>query len=157
MNALVQLAAAGLICGMLLTLGNGGQKELLRLGCACLLVVLVFSKVRNVDLTDFGLRAYENNLQNQVDEHLESERETLLRETERGLGYELERQAAVQGIVCSVQVCCEVIENDVVTVDAVIISYRSGVRDVLPALRDSFAMQLGVEPASIVIQEDINP
>ena len=157
MNALVQLAAAGLICGMLLTLGNGGQKELLRLGCACLLVVLVFSKVRDVDLTDFSLRAYENNLQNQVDEHLESERETLLRETERGLGHELERQAAVQGINCSVQVCCEVIENGVVTVEAVTISYRSGVRDVLPALRDSIAMQLGVDPASIVIQEDINP
>ena len=157
MSALVQLAAAGLICGMMLTLCSGSQKELLRLGCACLLVILIFSKVRDVDLMDFGLRAYENSLQGQVDERLALEREALLQETEKGLDRELERQAAAQGITCSIQVCCRANETGIVTVEAVTVSYRSGVREHLSALRDSFAVQLGVDPASIIIQEDIDP
>lgn len=157
MNLLLQLAAAGLICSMMLALGGNGQKELLRLGCACLLVVLLFSKVRDAELTDFGLRAYENSVQDQVDEHLELEKSSLLRETETGLGRELERQAAEQGIVCSVQVACNADENGLVTVEAVTLSYRSGERNRLSALRDSFAIQLGADLTRIIIQEDVDP
>jgi len=157
MNLLLQLAAAGLLCSMMLTLGGSGQKELLRLGCACLLVIVLFSEVRDADLTDFGLRTYENSVQGQGDERLGRERASLLRETEMGLGRELERQAAEQGIMCSVQVDCKADENGIVAVETVTISYQRGACDKLSALRDSFAMQLGTDPAGIIIQEEVDP
>ena len=157
MSVFVQLAAAGLICGMLLTLGgSGGQKELLRLGCACLLVVLLLSEVRGMEWTDFDQHAPESDLQSQVDECLKQAREVLLQETESALGRELERQAAAQGISCTIQVRCKADEEGVVAVETVTVSYQSGKRDCLPALRDSFAMQLATDPRCIIIQEDVS-
>ena len=48
--ALLRLAGAGLICGGLLALGGtGSRREILRFGCACLMVILVLDLLRQAD------------------------------------------------------------------------------------------------------------
>ena len=73
--ALLRLAGAGLICGGLLALaGTGSRREILRFGCACLMVILVLDLLRQTDLPEDFPSRYESQVREQVDAALEEDR-----------------------------------------------------------------------------------
>ena len=101
--ALIRLAGAGLICGGLLALGGAGsRREILRFGCACLMVILVLDLLRQADLPEAFPSRYEAHVREQVDAALEEGRRARLEETALALSRELERQAAAMELDCAV-------------------------------------------------------
>lgn len=151
---LVKLIAAGLICGGLLTLCSGGQREILRLSCACLTVILLLSLLQKAQLPSFDLTWGELQMQEQVEQAALHTRQQLLEQTARALEAQLKTQAAALDITCGVTVQCVADNAGNVTVERVTVDYQSGSRESLLHLQQAFATQLAVLPKQIIIQED---
>lgn len=155
--AVVKLVCAGLLCAGILTLAGGAQKELLRFGCACLMVVLLLSILRQTQLPALDTGWYEEQVRQQVEAAQKQTRQAQLEQTQGQLAAELERQAAGLGLTCTVEVTCTADSQGRVTVQQVWIGYRSGLREQLEQLRQQVCTQLGVSPGQIIIQEEVAP
>ena len=155
--AVVKLVCVGLLCAGMLTLAGGAQKELLRFGCACLMVVLLLSILRQTQLPALDTGWYEEQVRQQVEAAQKQTRQAQLEQTQGQLAAELERQAAGLGLTCTVEVTCTADSQGRVTVQQVWIGYRSGPREQLEQLRQYFCTQLGVSPGQIIIQEEVAP
>lgn len=154
-GGLLKLVAAGLVCCSLLTLsGKSAQTELLRFGCACLMVILLLSLLRQTEIPAFDLERYEAQVREAVTEAQEQVRRDQLEQTARALEQELERQAAAMGLTCTISVACAADEAGLVTVQQVLVHYSGGPRDRLRELQRTMAAQLAAEPQQIIIQED---
>lgn len=155
--AVVKLVCAGLACAGILTLAGGAQKELLRFGCACLMVVLLLSVLRQTQLPALDTGWYEEQVRQQVEEAQKQTRQAQLEQTQGQLAAELEKQAAGLGLTCTVEVTCTADDEGRVTVQQVRIGYHGGPREQLEPLRQQFCAQLGVTAGQIIIQEEENP
>lgn len=155
--AVVKLVTAGLLCAGMLTLAGGAQKELLRFGCACLMVVVLLSILRQTQLPALDTGWYEEQVRQQVEEAQKQTRQAQLEQTQEQLAAELERQAAGLGLTCTVEVTCTADSQGRVTVQQARVGYRSGPREQLEPLRQQFCAQLGVSPGQIIIQEEVAP
>ena len=155
--AVVKLVCAGLLCAGMLTLAGGAQKELLRFGCACLMVVLLLSILRQTQLPALDTGWYEEQVRQQVEAAQKQTRQAQLEQTQGQLAAELERQAAGLGLTCTVEVTCTADSQGRVTVQQVWIGYGSGPREQLEQLRQQVCAQLGVSPGQIIIQEEVAP
>ena len=155
--AVVKLVCAGLLCAGILTLAGGAQKELLRFGCACLMVVLLLSILRQTQLPALDTGWYEEQVRQQVEAAQKQTRQAQLEQTQGQLAAELERQAAGLGLTCTVEVTCTADNQGRVTVQQARVGYRSGPREQLELLRQQFCIQLGVSPGQIIIQEEVAP
>ena len=153
----VKLVCAGLVCAGILTLAGGAQKELLRFGCACLMVVLLLSVLRQTQLPALDTGGYEEQVRQQVEEAQAQTRQAQLEQTQGQLAAELEKQAAGLGLTCTVEVTCTADDEGRVTVQQVRIGYHGGPREQLEPLRQQFCAQLGVTAGQIIIQEEENP
>lgn len=155
--AVVKLVTAGLLCAGMLTLAGGTQKELLRFGCACLMVVVLLSILRQTQLPALDTGWYEEQVRQQVEEAQKQTRQAQLEQTQEQLAAEMERQAAGLGLTCTVEVTCTADDEGRVTVQQARVGYRSGPREQLEPLRQQFCTQLGVSPGQIIIQEEVAP
>ena len=155
--AVVKLVCAGLLCAGILTLAGGAQKELLRFGCACLMVVLLLSILRQTQLPALDTGGYEEQVRQQVEAAQNQTRQAQLEQTQGQLAAELERQAAGLGRTCTVEVTCNADNQGRVTVQQARVGYRSDPREQLEPLRQQFCAQLGVSPGQIIIQEEGAP
>ena len=155
--AVVKLVCAGLVCAGILTLAGGAQKELLRFGCACLMVVLLLSILRQTQLPALDTGWYEEQVRQQVEEAQKQTRQAQLEQTQGQLAAELEKQAAGLGMTCTVEVTCTADDEGRVTVQQVRIGYHGGPREQLEPLRQQFCAQLGVTAGQIILQEEENP
>lgn len=157
LTALYRLTAMGLVCGAVLTLGgSGGLREILRLGCACAMTVVLLSALQSTrpDLPDFS--RYEEVVQRQVENAQADQRDALLEQTERELAALLEMKAAELQLDCTVLVTCAVDPSDSVSVRQVEVRYHSGPREHLTALRETVCAQLAVSEEQILIREAIS-
>ena len=155
--AVVQLVCAGLVCAGILTLAGGAQKELLRFGCACLMVVILLSVLRQTSLPALDTQWYEEQVRQQVEEAQAQTRQAQLEQTQLPLAAELQKQAAELGLNCMVKAACTADGEGRVTMQQVKVIYHSGPRDQLELLRQRFCAQLGTAPGQIIIQEEVNP
>lgn len=153
MDTITKLLAAGLICGGLLTLAAGAQREILRFGCSCLLVIFLMSFLRMGVLSQPSRKTYHGNVQQQIDDAAQETRQKLLEQICADLKAEIERQAKSRDIVCSARVTCTADEQGIVTVEQVQVDYHSGPREELAELRLWIAGQLSVSEGDILIQE----
>ncbi len=154
MNGMLKLIAAGLVCGGLLSMSaKGPQREILRFGCACLIMILLISVLRSLDLTSFDLPLSQSELETTVEQTQEQNRTAILRETEGALKAEAERQATVLGLDCTAQVVCAVDTAGVVAVTQVIYTYHSGQREALTVLEQMTIAVFGVPGEQIIIRE----
>lgn len=154
LTALYRLTAMGIVCGAVLTLGgSGGLREILRLGCACAMTVVLLSTLRStrLDLPDLG--RYQDTVQRQVENAQADQRDALLEQTEKELAALLEEKAAELQLDCTVSVICSVDQSDSVLVRRVEVRYHSGPREHLTALRETVCAQLAVSEEQILIRE----
>lgn len=157
MAGLTKLVAAGLICGGLLSLAAGAQKEILRFGCSCLLVILLMTFLKTGVLSLPSGAWYQNEAWQQVEDAAKETRAKLLKQICSDLEHEVERQAQSRDLSCSTRVICTVDGHGVVSVVQVQVDYHSGPREELTELRRWIADELSVAEAEIVIQEVENP
>lgn len=153
LGALYKITAMGLVCGALLAL-CGGQKEILRLGCACAMVVMLLSIVQNTPLSLPDLSRYEGAVQQQVEDAQTENRKALLEQTQTELELWLAQQAAKLQLNCSFTVTCDADANSNVTVRQVEGIYYNGPRENLVSLREMIRTQLSVTDGQILIREE---
>ena len=153
-DGLHRILGLGLVCGALLTLGGSGQKEILRLGCACLTVVVLLSMLQRTPIPAFDLNCYENIAQQRVDETQTELRRAALRETEAQLEQRLADLAADMELQCRFSVMCSADSEGDVTVRQVECIYQSGPREGLSALRTMICSQLEITQQQLIIREE---
>ena len=151
--ALIKLVAAGAVCAALLTLCNGAQRELLRFGCSCLMMVVLLSLLRQTPLPSFDIRWYEEQVRLQVEAAQNQSLQAQLEQIGQELAGEAQRQAAVLSLQCRAQVSCIADEEGRVTVQCIKLMYDSGPREQLPVLRQQLSALLGIPSEQIIIQE----
>ena len=154
---LTKLVAAGLICGGLLSLAAGAQKEILRFGCSCLLVILLMTFLKTGVLSLPNSAWYQNEARQQVEDASKETREKLLKQICSDLEHEIERQAKSRDLSCTARVVCTADGQGVVSVASVEVGYHSGPREELNKLRLWIVDQLSVAEREIVIQEVKKP
>ncbi len=157
-NGLLKLITVGLLCGFALSLGGKGpQREILRFGFACLMLVVLLSLVRNTEVRWDALELGRNGLETAVEQTQRETRQDLLTRTEQGLGEELERRAAELSLNCQITVDCQADETGAVAVTQVSIIYQRGPREALAQLRQTASDLLEISQAQIIICEEETP
>lgn len=119
-----RLCACGLLCGVALSLvKHSGQEGILRLCCACLMVVVLFTSLPSLQLEtpDWDKQSP---LQRQADEAMEQSLEYQKAQICQGAEAYLEQQTEQMGITCTVTVLGEIGEDRVFSIRQVTI--RSG-------------------------------
>ncbi len=153
-DGLHRIVGLGLVCGALLTLGGGGQKEILRLGCACLTVVVLLSTLQRTPIPAFDLSRYEETVQQKVDEAQAELLRAALRETEAELERWLDDSAAGMELNCRFSVLCSADSKGDVTVQQVEGIYHSGSRENLTVLKALICSQLAITQQQLIIREE---
>ncbi len=157
-SGLIKLIAAGMICGGLLAAGGKGpQREILRFGCACLMIILPMTMLQGVEWNSIGLERYKSQLEAAAEQAQAQTRSAILHQTETDLEKEIERQALALSLNCTVKAVCERNDAGAIQVVAVTIQYHSGPREQLSVFRQTMASLLAVPQEKILIQEVKQP
>ena len=155
MEGLLRLVTVGILCGILLSLsGKGPLREVLRFGCACLAVVVLLVVLRNISPSTAVLSGFEGQLQTQLEQTQKETRQAVLQQATQLLESELQRQATVYSLHCTVTVSCQADPAGNVTVDGAEVLYHSGPREKLQTLRQAIAAQLAIPTERIIIKEE---
>ena len=153
MDALYRITALGLVCGGLLAVGGGGQKEILRLGCACVTVIVLLTTLQRMPIPALDLSRYEEQAGQRVAEAQEEALLATLRQTEADLERRLEEVAADMGLLCRFSVTCAADGENRVTVRQVEVVYQSGTREKLTELRAVICSQLAIDGQQVTVRE----
>lgn len=153
-DSLRRLTALGLVCGGLMAVGGiGGQKEILRLGCACLTVVVLFTTLQRMPVPTFDMSRYEEQARQRVEVAQEEAIYAILRQTEADMEQYLEGLAADMDLSCRFSVTCFVDAKSRVTVQRAEVVYQSGSRERLNELRDTICAQLAITDQQLTVRE----
>lgn len=153
-DTLYRITALGLVCGALLTIGGtGGSKEILRLGCACLMTVVLLTALRGIPIPTPDLSRYEDNVRRQVEDTQAELLQNTLAQTEADLEYRLGELAAALDLDCGFSVTCTADDRNRVTVREVEVRYQSGQRERLTELREQICTQLAITGQQLIIRE----
>ena len=154
-DALYRITVLGLVCGALLMVGGGGQKEILRLGCACLTVVVLLTTLQRMPVSALDLSRYEDPVRRQVEDTQAEMLGATLRQTEADLEEHLKELAAGMELNCGFSVTCIADTHNRVTVQQVEVRYQNGPRENLTGLRDLICAQLAINGQQLIIREEV--
>lgn len=155
-KGLAQLAAAGLACGLMLSLcGKGSRREVLRFGCACLMTVLLLAFLKRAELPWGDLAFYEDRLRLEVEQAQGEYRQALLVQTERDLARIVEEQAAALGLTCRAEVVCAADGQGRVTAQWAILTLGAGEAERSGALRQWTMSQLGLGEEQVIVEQEV--
>lgn len=154
-DALYRITVLGLVCGALLMVGGGGQKEILRLGCACLTVVVLLTTLQRMPVPALDLSRYEDPVRRQVEDTQAEMLGATLRQTEADLEEHLKELAAGMELNCGFSVTCIADIHNRVTVQQVEVRYQNGPRENLTGLRDLICAQLAINGQQLIIREEV--
>lgn len=152
-SVLAKLTVAGLICSGLLSLASGAQKEIMRLGSSCLLVILLLMILQNGKISVPDLASYGAEIQRQVENAQLEKQKMLLDQTRYQLENSVKEQASILGLLCEIQVDCVADSSGLLHIRQVQVDYYSGPREQLNTLRQWIKQQLFITDEAILIQE----
>lgn len=152
-SILTKLTVAGLICSGLLSLASGAQKEILRLGSSCLLVILLLMVLQNGRINVPNPTPYRTEIQRQVEDAQSEKQKMLLDQTRYQLERSVKEQAAILGLLCEIQVDCVADASGALHIRQVQVDYYNGPREQLSVLCQWIKQQLLITDEAILIQE----
>ena len=101
---LLRICVGGICCACAITLsGEGAKREITRFCCACIMLILCFSCIKQIDLGTFD-RSYGSQVQDQVDQALADSAEAQRLQVDASLEQQIENQARTLGVVCTAEV-----------------------------------------------------
>lgn len=105
---MTRLFAGGAICTVALILtGGGAKREIVRLCCACLMIILVLTPVKGASINLSDILEPAKQVEGEIDASLNEARQTQLAQIEAALADYIIRQAAVIEISCTAKVVCD--------------------------------------------------
>lgn len=152
-EALIRLTSAGVICGVLLSLaGKKAQKEVLRFGCACFMVILLMTILRNMEWPAHSLAQYQSRVEQVCEDAETKARAQLLTETESRLAEWIRVQGEALGLRCQGTVVCRA-ENGYVFVEWAEITFFGGESGARQSLVEAVSEQMAVDSSHIAVRE----
>lgn len=125
---LLRFFAGGVACSIIMTLtGEGTQREIARILCAALMIILILTPVKQISLSDFDWLQTEETLESAVNEALESAQSAQKRQADEQLRQQIEGQAAALGVMCCAAIVSELSEEDVYSVQQVTLHFGDDV------------------------------
>lgn len=101
---LLRLCIGGICCAVAVTLsGVGGKREITRFASTCIMLLLCFSGIREIEIADFDVQD-EHQLQDAVDDALKDRLEVQQTEVDLVLAQYIQEQALSMGYTCRVTV-----------------------------------------------------
>lgn len=147
---ITRIFAGGIICtlAMMLT-GEGAKKEIVRLGCACLMVILVFTPFRGVSLNTEWLRKSGADISDYVKEGMEKAEQERFESAARNIEAHIVRRAAAEGVECRADVKYHITNEKRFVIDEIRISC-GGKSDKREALQKAIEEDCGVSGNQII-------
>ncbi len=101
---LLRLCVGGICCAVAVTLsGTGTKREITRFTCTCIMVLLCFSGIKQIDFADLPIQD-NHELQDVVDDAVQDRLEMQKKETDLALAQYIQQQALAMGCTCQVRV-----------------------------------------------------
>ncbi len=152
---LVKLVGSGLVCGGLLSLsGKGAQREIMRFGCACIMIVLLLSRLHPGEISLPGLCDTERDIEQKIAQEQEEYRYRLADEVRQSIEDEIVKQAKALSISCKAKLHYRIDDTGSFSIDSVVIEYTGGPRDRLSELTASVRRLMNVTEEQIEIREE---
>ena len=146
-SMVLRLFAGGVLCSLILIItGDGAQREIARIGCAALMIILILSPARPVNWSEFSLTQTEQGLESTVDEALDSAR------------LQKKAQAAALGVSCQAQVTSDLTGDGVYSVRQVALRFAAGTDASLKAQTiQAAALNCGIGVERVVEETEGSP
>lgn len=147
---LLRICVGGICCAAAVSLSGGGAKrEITRFCCTCILLILCFSGIKQIDFTQITIEA-QTELQEQVNTALSASEEEQRIQIDERLQDQIKAQAETLGIGCTAEIKSEIKEGRYVILQIVLLG--TGTQNTQP-LCAWITAQLGVPPEQIIGRE----
>lgn len=159
-SMVLRLFAGGVLCSLILIItGDGAQREIARIGCAALMIILILSPARPVNWSEFSLTQTEQGLESTVDDALDSARLQQKAQADQQLKIQIEAQAAALGVSCQAQVTSDLTTGDgVYSVRQVALRFAAGTDASLKAQAiQAAALSCGIGVERVVEETEESP
>ena len=159
-SMVLRLFAGGVLCSLILIItGDGAQREIARIGCAALMIILILSPARPVNWSEFSLTQTEQGLESTVDEALDSARLQQKAQADQQLQTQIiEAQAAALGVSCQAQVTSDLTGDGVYSVRQVALRFAAGTDASLKAQAiQTAALNCGIGVERVVEETEGSP
>lgn len=158
-SMVLRLFAGGVLCSLILIItGDGAQREIARIGCAALMIILILSPARPVNWSEFSLTQTEQGLELTVDEALDSARLQQKAQADQQLQTQIEAQAAALGVSCQAQVTSDLTGDGVYSVRQVALRFAAGTDASLKAQAiQTAALNCGIGVERVVEETEGSP
>lgn len=158
-STVLRLFAGGLLCSLILIVtGDGAQREIARIGCAAMMIMLILVPGRPIDWAEFSLTQAEQSLESTVGRALDSARLQQKQQADRQLQTQIETQAAALGAGCRAQVFSDLSAEGLYSVRRVTLRFDA---ECSPELRariiQSAASSCGIDAENVVQETEGAP
>ena len=147
---LLRIFIGGILCSTALILaGDGPRREIVRLCCACLMIVLLLTPLKNSSLSAISLPLQDDTVKLAVDQALQ-QAETQRYNAVSGTICDYIRQQAQQlGMNCDVHLDYDVDEETIFHIRTVTVSYEPSQASMLSQLQEIITQDCGVTAQQI--------
>lgn len=146
-SVLLRFFAGGIVCSVIMTFaGEGAQREIARILCAALMIILILTPVKQIDLSDISWLQAEESLELAVNDAVKSAQTAQKQQADEQLQQQIEEQAAALGFTCRAAVTSELSEDGVYSVQQITL-YFAGDADAATKAQviQSAALICGIE------------
>ena len=155
-GALIRIFTAALLCMTVLSLADGPMREVLRLGCAALLILVTVTTILDLLPGTCLERTIEPMIQNAVEQsQVEAVRQQRVMVSE-ALSQYIAQQGRAAGGICSGTVTYEVDGDGICRLLQADIIWQSGDSRAKEILRQALCHDFGLPAERIIIREEIS-
>lgn len=153
-NLMVRVFAGGIICAIALILSGGGaKKEIVRLCCACLMVILILSPIKGAGISIFDVPRQAEDIKAQINRAAELSHSEEIKQIRTELEAYIVRRGSALGTQCAAEVECRADAQSQLIIDKIIIRHHGQEESTLAKLAGLIADEYGVDAGQVYIEE----
>ena len=123
-SILLRFFAGGVLCAIVMIItGDGVQREIARIGCAALMIILVFSPMKGGDGPLLDFHEMEQGLESEVEKAQVTALQAQKQEADNRLKEYIASQAQSLGVPCDASILSELSEDGVYTVRQISLAF----------------------------------
>jgi len=147
---LLRILIGGILCSIALILaGDGPRREIVRLCCACLMIVLLLSPLKKGSLPVISAPLQDDTVKLAVDQALQQTEQYQYNAISGTICEYIREEAQQMGINCDVRLDYGVDKENIFHIHTVTVLYDSSQEQILPQLQETITQDCGVAAQQI--------
>lgn len=147
---LSRIFIGGILCSMALILaGDGPRREVVRFSCACLMIVLLLTPLKNCSFSNISLPIQDNTVELAVEQALQQANNYQYSAVSGTICDYIRQQAEQLGMTCDVRLNYDVDDENVFHIRTVTVSYDPSQQAILSQLQEKIIQDCGVAAQQI--------